>query len=175
MAFKTPPDRDPAKFALLPMRERAVLWSLYLAERTEEKEVPKSSGFLANRLHGICGLVAGYAWCAAKTTWILRASGFTGFKSSSVVAWRNWAEMSGRVRAVPQRGMLAYWANSDGMGHMGLVVEVLAAVDGEDMGAQVVTVEANTPGCRVATQGVQIGVHRHVRQLSEWDAFIEWW
>ena len=82
------------------------------------------------------------------------------------------------MREVPERGMLSFWMDSDGLGHMGIVVHV-EENEFERSGivevGHIVTIEANTASCKSGVEGTENGVHRHVRPVSKWDGFIEWW
>lgn len=124
-------DRSPvtwltdAKYSTAPLSERIVAWADSQVGVREHgwNKGPEVVGYQSAAGLGSKG---GFAWCAAFVYWCCERAGADMSKlpprgkCAAVRNWRVWAIASGLGASVPDRGVLFYWLNRDGTGHIGI-------------------------------------------------------
>jgi hypothetical protein len=142
-----------------PLSEKLVQLAAYHCDSLHAHEEPRGSnrGPWVDRYLAAAGLPPGSPWCAAFVTYLLKQCGYSHFppNPAAVSSWARWAEVCGRVVAVPNRGDLFFLLHANGEGHIGIVLE--------DNGDWIRTVEGNSndDGSREGWEVV-----RHERPLA---------
>jgi hypothetical protein len=154
------------RFWFLTAGERTLLALAYLCDDIRVREVGRNAGEWVCALLKSAGVPVGSPWCAAAIQFACTVSRAPCPASAAAVSqWRNWARSTGRHRTSAKRGHLAYWLNSNGTGHIGIVV-------GSAFG-MVRTIEGNTSSGEAGSQRDGDGLYRRVRRASRWDGYIE--
>lgn len=136
------------EYKALPDRERFVLAAAFFCDivRVREEGAPNSGKFV-NFFLKLVGLGSGYPWCAAAVNACFEVAGiFTGPAKgkAAVISWHRWATMLG-ISISPlkaRRGDLLYFVNSNGTGHICIVLSVKDGI------AQTIEGNTNSSGSR---------------------------
>lgn len=144
--------------------EKHILALHVAATQVGQVETGWNTGPMVDRFLASTGLKPGYAWCASFVYWSLRRAGVSAlvlperWKAPAVRHWYGWAKLNGRLRYTPERGMLGFWLDKNGQGHI-FWVRSYNAKTGE-----IGTIEGNT---NFAGSREGDGVYRKVRTMRE--------
>lgn len=136
---------EDAKFDALPWKEKRLLIAAYHCDTLKVKEEPRGSNrgpWIKKYLNSV-GLDEGYAWCAAAINYFseMAAAPSSAFPKHPAMA-TSWLKHQPIKTQEVKRGDIGGWINSDGTGHVYLVVEVIK--DGWGKVVKVRTIEGNS-------------------------------
>lgn len=142
-ANRQPKMTDPTKnpnWQSWPKAEKLVQLAAYHCDELKVREEPKGSnrGPWVDIYLRAAGVDPGNPWCAAFVTYLLQRVGQEQFPKhpAAVIEWSRWAEKSGHLVTEPKRGDLFFLLNSNGTGHIGIVLE--------NKGTRIRTIEGNS-------------------------------
>lgn len=158
-----------ANFDSLQNGEKVLQVFAYLADVIEVREElgPNHGKYVDDFLKESGGLGKGYPWCAASLNWVCEAVGAPNPEKNdaSVVGWKTWAKLNGRLRTEPTRGFLCGLLNPNLTGHIGIIRSVEVDL--------VRSIEGNTSSGEKGSQRDGDGLYRRSRSRKTWQFYID--